>query len=70
MTLNSAVLDVPTSENTGHHAVSTAAAPLSFENVGQSFPVPGYRLSGTAPTPLAHRSRQRGARTAAGHQKI
>lgn len=41
MTLNSAVLDVPTSENTGHHAVSTAAVPLSFEDVGQSFPVPG-----------------------------
>lgn len=27
MTLNSAVLDVPTSENTGRRAVSTAAAP-------------------------------------------
>ena len=41
MTLNSAVTDVPTSENTGRHAVSTAAVPLSFEDVGQSFPVPG-----------------------------
>ena len=41
MTLNSAVLDVPTSEKNGHHAVSTAAVPLSFEDVGQSFPVPG-----------------------------
>ncbi|MFC2682683.1 MAG: ATP-binding cassette domain-containing protein, partial [Rothia mucilaginosa] len=41
MTLNSTVLDVPTSENTGHRAVSTAAVPLSFEDVGQSFPVPG-----------------------------
>ena len=41
MTLNSAVTDVPTSEKNGRHAVSTAAVPLSFEGVGQSFPVPG-----------------------------
>ena len=41
MTLNSAVTDVPTSEKNGRRAVSTAAVPLSFEDVGQSFPVPG-----------------------------
>ena len=41
MTLNSAVTDVPTSEKNGRRAVSTAAVPLSFEGVGQSFPVPG-----------------------------
>lgn len=131
MTLNSAVTDVPTSEKNYRRAVSTAAVPLSFEGVGQSFPVPGgthevlrgvsftaapgeiisvigssgcgkstllraaayfephhrryrayrregsdrprpprsYRLSGTAPAPLAHRRRQRGSRTTAGHQK-
>ncbi len=49
MTLNSAVTDAPTSENSGHHAVSTAAVPLSFEDVGQSFPVPGADAANPPP---------------------
>ena len=41
MTPNSAVLDSPTGGSAGRHAVSSAAVPLSFESVGQSFSVPG-----------------------------
>ena len=41
MTPNSAVLDSPTGGGAGRHAVSSAAVPLSFESVGQSFSVPG-----------------------------
>ena len=41
MTPNSAVLDSPTGGSAGLHAVSSAAVPLSFESVGQSFSVQG-----------------------------